>query len=57
MRYFVITEDKYYPLDMRKFKKGEEFVVQGSDAYDHNGEWLCSIYSKFAQHFGEVIEK
>lgn len=57
MKYFVIKEDKYYPLEMRKFIKGEEFVVKGSNAYDHNGAWLCNIYSKFAQHFGEVIER
>ena len=57
MKYWVVKEDKYYPYDMRKFKKGEEFEIKRSDVIDHNGEWLCSIYSKFASHFGEIIEK
>lgn len=55
MRYWVIKEDIFY--EMRNFKKGEEFKIKDRDVIDHNGELLCSIYSKYARHLGKIIEK
>lgn len=57
MKHFVITKDKYYTLDMRKFKKGKSFEIKDGIVIDHNGKILCDTHSEFAKNFGKIIEK